>query len=89
MPLTELNQKIPVQIGLKHFNFISIFCKYSVSQAKTFFLQNKTNSFLVSLVSNFLTMILEYDTNNKKLKLLVILFIIKLYASINIYKDIR
>ena len=89
MPLTELNQKIPLQTGLKHLNFISIFCKYSVSQAKTFFLQNKTTSFLVFLVSNFLTMIIEYDTNNKKLKLLVILSIIKLYASINIYEDIR
>ena len=89
MPLTELNQKIPVQIESKHFNFISIFCKYSVSQAKTFSLQNKTTSFLVSLVSNFLMMILEYDATNKKLKLVVILFIIKLYASINIYKGIR
>lgn len=60
MPLTELNQKSPEQIGLKYFHFISIFCMYSVSQAKKFFLQNKTNSFLVSLVSDFLMMILGY-----------------------------
>ena len=60
MTITELNQKSPVQIGLKYFHFISIFCTYPVSQAKIFFLQNKTNSFLVSLVSDFSMMILEY-----------------------------